>query len=460
MSTKRITDLMLERFACGDLADAERLAITQALDSDPKLRARLQAIQQATEAFLQEAPAEPFAHLVNARVEALQPPAPVWWKTKWWKAAFVPALVSATAACALLVILLRTAPHATEPYQSNPAATVETSQIPPATASPKEQQDKADSTSEKAPQFEAAKSTIPKIAQPPSGMPNDEGLGGLGLRGAGEGAGGGGAGIGGGIGNLSSKGGSATASRGAGHVGFGYGTGSARAGTAKTKAPVLTQLQAAETSNEIKREKEAPQPAEHDRLSDDAAPAARAEASSGRAGLEARQKTGATAPAQSPAPAAPEAKGQAPSTPPAAPREPKPDGASPDKKSARAPAKDSSSVRAGDEDESARPLILETLGDDGARVSFRANARHSWVAACRSGEALRIEVGTFEQSDVRSAGTLSRRTPLREEHYYLVAGPSAFETAAFATALDQACRRGAPSASVPTSHRQLHRVIR
>ena len=62
-----VPDLLLERYALGELPSAERARLARRLETDPALRARLEALRASDAALLAKLPPERFAHVLSER---------------------------------------------------------------------------------------------------------------------------------------------------------------------------------------------------------------------------------------------------------------------------------------------------------------------------------------------------------------------------------------------------------
>lgn len=96
MTQRRIPDLVLERFALGELDGARRAEITAQIEEDPELAERLEAIEKSTAELLAAMPPRVFA----ARVDALANARPATRNPMW---AFALPLVSMAVAVFIAV---------------------------------------------------------------------------------------------------------------------------------------------------------------------------------------------------------------------------------------------------------------------------------------------------------------------------------------------------------------------
>lgn len=475
----RVSDLLLERYLANDL-DAEKHArVAEAIKNQPELQARVAALQADTAAFHAAHPPEPFAHMVatqaaHRRGESV--------KTPWWRRAFVPALVSATAACALVIILLRTAqdplvvtdaPGAVETSQIVPAKPLqEEGSVPPselAGEAVKEEEKAredvgqlggrvADKKSGKA--DDAALNGL--LAKPTDGAAKDAlGIQGLGLRGTGPG--GGGRGDGTGVGSISG-----TAGNGKGWgIGYGSGAGGLAVGSAKgamapkLNVPKIAQPNVVSASAEEGQVLAKPEP----RASADAAPGKKAKRATSDESEGANLQDSDDSTKSEVAAGKAAEKATHPSAVQAAPSAPPP----PASASASAPpkerdrAKSASEAQPTDEPQAepakANSAQMKIAASDATKQTIEWNAPEAfvWLAACKAKQAVHIYVGTTKSAADVSSGQLKRRdNPAGPEHFYFVHSDKPFTPADFLPALSKACATGKPPARLTTSLKQRH----
>lgn len=470
----RVSDMLLERYLANDL-DAEKHArVAEAIKNQPELQARVAALQADTASFHAANPPEPFAHMVatqaaHRRGESL--------KTPWWRRAFVPALVSATAACALVIVLLRTADDPLLVTQA-PGA-VETSQIVPAkpaqeegSVPPSELAGEAVKEEEKAREDvgqlgglvadkKSAKADDAALkgllAKPTDGAAKDAlGIQGLGLRGTGPG--GGGRGDGAGLGSISG-----TAGNGKGW-GIGYGSGAGGLGVGSAKGAMAPKLNVPKIAQPSVSAKEAGVEAKSEpRASADAAQAKKAkratsDESEGANLQDSDDFTKSEVAAGNAAEKAthPSATQAAPSAPP-----PPTTASAPPKERDRA--KSAIEVQPTDEPQAepvkANSAHMRIAASDVTKQTIEWNAPEAfvWLAACQGKQAVQVYVGTDKNAVNVASGKLKRRdNQAGPEHFYLVYSDKPFTVADFLPVLSKACANGKPPARLTTSLKQRH----
>jgi hypothetical protein len=70
---RRVPDLVLEQYALGELPPSERSSLESALEEDPRLRERLEALRRSDEAILAAQPPAQVAASIRRRALALEP---------------------------------------------------------------------------------------------------------------------------------------------------------------------------------------------------------------------------------------------------------------------------------------------------------------------------------------------------------------------------------------------------
>lgn len=452
--TPRISDLLLERYLLGDLEQDKRARIEAALSTDPALQQRLAELRANDAAVLAEAPAEAFAHMVAARVAAKRPAV-----TPWWKRAWLPTLVSATAACALLVVLVKTTSR--EVIAPTPGAVSVTDQVVPAPvtqAAPEADAQRETERDTPVAQPAAAKPTPgepgrdqapvakrkesreeAKAAQQPTDEgsvfgrfvgaagggraepPAGSGLAGLGMKGTG--AGGGGTGSGAGLGSLGANGGS-----------YGAGRGSV---SGKGQALVGDSLATAKPAKA----------AVADAPSKDTAQSA---SLSKKAADKSEEVAARDAPPSAPTSVAP----------PPAPRAVKADDERQSEDSAAVPEPTPANA---DEFALARTPTLKAgeflRGGDTLRYSVPQE--HVLIVGCRAKEAPMVYVGAEARSLKQPRGTfkLHATTAKTTEHVYVVSASSPFDLGSALQQLRVACIEGHAPTRLATPQTQRHMVL-
>lgn len=99
MSERLVPEITLERYRLGELSEADAQAVRRALESDPRLRERLAALERSDQAILAERPAAQAASAIERRLAAVPPAAPR-------RATLVPALAGAALMAMAVAVFL------------------------------------------------------------------------------------------------------------------------------------------------------------------------------------------------------------------------------------------------------------------------------------------------------------------------------------------------------------------